>query len=750
LLSPFQNPIPNPLEYSIELFSLLFKKLEDSTMNTLIEISVNVSPLKCQNPEKPKIQEKLEKWERPTPSKEDLIVRMKEANERREQLMFQTSKRASGRCNEVLFDLKSQQSIEGQVLEAKLTERTVKVAQNKAERTNALVKNLALKNKEKEKKTLQKKNSDQDGQQKLEEELNERIKAAVQRKKQIISENVVGKVSESLTKKSSQLNQMKKKDLDRVRDLQAMVASKLNAATARKQQALCEVTNNLSNIVKSKKERSMLVKNAEDANLSLSKIMLEKKLIKANERRENEIINRQVMSAEKNSAKFERSKEISRQLNFKARETRCKLENRMTSASQRKERLQTEENQKNEAMNRRRQRVLDKQTGMTSDAQKTAEILALETKLTEKAVKATQNKIDRTNMIVKSLAEKNKEKEVKILLKKENDQAGRQKLEVKIEEKIKAAEQRKDIINENFVGKVSESLTRKAMKVREVQKNYFDRIRNLDVTLNSKLNIAAERKRLLISESTQKLANSVRKKKEHNVMLRHSKEVDLSLSKMKMSNRLFDANERKENNDLNKQLMSAEKNYAKAERKKDIVRQREIEEMEARCRNENKMMIVTQRKESLKEQENQRNEIIKKRRGLVLNKQNIKETIEVQKVEEQISAKLNEATARRETLLLQKSAKKTPGSSIAAPQMNCLKSSSSLPVSSSPEIKLEWESPQLPEETSNLIVHVANNGKQSSAKKEDSPPPFHVQLQMLPIAMLSCFVNLFKNFFLKI
>jgi len=319
-------------------------------MGLLTENRVNI---KAQNHEKTSIQRKLEEWEKPAPSKEFLSVKMKQANERRVEVISNTTKRAAEHCNEVkstVRDLNSQKIVEALALEAKLEEKATKAREHKKERISI----FAKKNKQIEEKIIQKKESDQISATQLQAEVDEKIKAAVQRKGTFMIKN-----HESLSKKEMKIKKVKEHDLEKAKNLEAMVISKLDAATDRKMKVLSELSTNVSSSVKQKEERIKLLKYSKEANLSSAKMKSESKIVEANQRKENSIFNRKVMSAEKNYAKSERTKEHLKRLVFNEREVQCKNENKMTAVLKRKDRIQAKENEKNEKMNVRREIVFE-------------------------------------------------------------------------------------------------------------------------------------------------------------------------------------------------------------------------------------------------------------------------------------------------------------------------------------------------------------------------------------------------------
>merc|ERR1740136_393845 len=251
---------------------------------------------------------------------------------------------------EKVTNLNLQKTEDTLALEHKLVEKATKAAQYKKEK----VVDFAKRNKQRKEQIIQKKELNQLYIGQLRIKVDRKIEAIVLRKNRFTTKTI-----ELLRKRAVRVETIKKTNLDKIRCLEVKITSKLDAVTGRKIQTLSEICINVASGIKQKEKRTLVLKSSKEAGLLLARMKLKNKLIKGNMLKENSFFRRQVMSAERNNAKSERTKKQLKQRVFNERKLQYKHENRRMGIMQRKERLQEKENKKNKMISIRRNTVLE-------------------------------------------------------------------------------------------------------------------------------------------------------------------------------------------------------------------------------------------------------------------------------------------------------------------------------------------------------------------------------------------------------
>jgi len=316
-----------------------------------------------------------------------------------------------------------------------------------------------------------------------------------------------------------------------------------------------------------------------------------------------------------------------------------------------------------------------------------------------KLKEANERRVDSLSHTTNRATEHCNEVKEKVIKKKESDQVSATQLQMEMDNKIKAATNRKDQFKINN----TESLAKKAMKVEEVKKNDLEKIRDLEHHVASKLDAAADRKVRILSELSMNVSSSAKKK---------------------------------------------------SERAKEHLKQRVFDEMEVQCKYENRMTAVEQRKKRNEKEQEEKNEMIKKRREIVRENHIMKEKCSVQKVKEQTLVKIDEAALRR-TCLQEKKNERNEMMNVRREivlenhtiKENCCIQKAKQQVSDKINEADKRRKAHLLRKTEHAGA-IGNISKSKSEKSDTLSPyrPFHMKLQMLLSTILSYIWGFIKNF----
>ena len=468
---------------SVLICFLYFKKLKPKQeMKALTDTS-----------NKPSIQRKLEQWEKTNPTSEELYLKLQAASQRRDTVLANVIQKASQHSNEVknvVLDVDTQKKAQVKALEAKLSERTLKVNENKENIVGSISNKVQIKME----KISNAKKSVQMAAAELGLKVEKKMNSVAERKEKLLAEQVVGKAAESNIKKLLKVKAVKENTQQRLNTLEACNQNKLSSAVKKKRESLLEVSAHAAQSTKKKLERAMLYQHAKEAELNLIQKKLEDKLLSACERKEEVIASKAAKAGQQFSATTERAKEVLKQRESMEMEIKCKSENKIESAMKRKKNLREEESHKIEQQNIRREKVLELSKDDTASMQKKLEdklLSACERKeevIASKAAKAGQQ-FSATTERAKEVLKQRESMEMEIKCKSEN--------------KIESAMKRKKNLREEESHKIEQQNIRreKALEAKELKERIEVPLAKAQLSL--KLNKAAVRRESLLLEKVE-------------------------------------------------------------------------------------------------------------------------------------------------------------------------------------------------------------------------------------------------------
>ena len=174
---------------------------------------------------KSSIQCKLEQWEKSNPTSEELTLKLQAASQRRDTVLANVIQKASQHSNEVknvVHDVGVQKKAQVRALEAKISERTLKVNENKEN----IVEDISNKMQTKMEKISNAKKSVEMAAKELGLKVEKNMNGVAERKEKFLAEQVVGKAAESNTKKLLKVKAVKENTLHRLSALETQNQNK--------------------------------------------------------------------------------------------------------------------------------------------------------------------------------------------------------------------------------------------------------------------------------------------------------------------------------------------------------------------------------------------------------------------------------------------------------------------------------------------------------------------------------------------
>ena len=190
----------------------------------------------------------------------------------------------------------------------------------------------------------------------LEEKTLTRLNSAARRKSKILASSRE-KISDSLAKKSNQVEQLKVLNDSKWKEIKLLHESKLANANQRKMDSLSALSSSTASSTKKRIERARLHRLAQDADLSSLKKKLEDKMLTVSRKQKDVIATITTKAAEENKNIAKRTLEVFQQREINAREILCKYENKLEGASKQKQRLIAEKCDRKEIVSLRREKV---------------------------------------------------------------------------------------------------------------------------------------------------------------------------------------------------------------------------------------------------------------------------------------------------------------------------------------------------------------------------------------------------------
>ena len=281
------------------------------------------------------------------------------------------------------------------------------------------------------------------------------------------------------------------------------------------------------------------------------------------------------------------------------------------------------------------------------DAATAAEI---EEKAQKKMAIAEENK----ESLRREYSVKMQEKMEKISRVKEMDKETAAEIEEKSNAKIASAAERKSNIVAENVNKVASSLKKKRNRVEQNKFLEDMKVKDIQISHENKLECASARKMQVLSSVSSCTASSTKKGLERARLYRLAQDADISSLKKKLEDKMEGATGRKDEVITTITSKAAEENKNIIDRTKELINQREINVREMLCKHENKLEGANKRKERIAKEDFERKELANFRREKVLENVHIKDTVVLPKNKEQLESKLEEAAVRRCNLLMEK------------------------------------------------------------------------------------------------
>jgi len=188
-----------------------------------------------------------------------------------------------------------------------------------------------------------------------------------------------------------------------------------------------------------------------------------------------------------------------------------------------------------------------------------------------------------------------------------------------------------------------------AARVEQVHKRRKSEMIKIQCKHENKLESAAKRK-----ERIQEKAYSPDDKLERAKLHKLANDANLSTVQKRLDDKMLTVIERKELNVASKAAKAAEDNKIVATRVDQVQKKRESAINEIQCKHEIKLQSATKRKEEHQEADILKRETFNLRRQKALQTFEDKQNTELPKAKQNISVKLEEASARREKLLIEK------------------------------------------------------------------------------------------------
>jgi len=221
----------------------------------------------------------------------------------------------------------------------------------------------------------------------------------------------------------------------------------------------------------------------------------------------------------------------------------------------------------------------------------------------------------------------------------------------KLAEKAQFTEMQKENLKREYSIKVQEKMD----KISQIKEADASKAAEIDMKVQQKLATANNRKKEVLTTVSSCTASSMKDRFERAKLNRLSQDAGLESLRKKLDDKMLTASQRKEDTMVSITSKVAEENQNIVERTKYLMNQREQSLREILCKHENKLEGASQRKQRLVQEELQKQEMSNLRREKVLESNNTKNEVLIPKAKEDLTLKLEEAAARRTTFLLQKS-----------------------------------------------------------------------------------------------
>lgn len=470
---------------------------DDSVVNGGESVAGSVGTVGSKRLYKSAIQIKLEQWKRPTLSKEDLEVRLADANSRHKTHLT----RLSGKSKKHLDHVKDVANHEDAQRKAKsseigenLSKKMGKVSQNKVELTSKIVNDLSKAHQEKAEKVLAKKQQSEEATSDIKVNMKEKIKSTVERKNAALLMK-----SFHAHRPESRCSVRDAAIDDKASTLEKKIQEKLDRAFERKNKFLSEFTDRLSSSMKEKQNRANMSKQSQESDLTSKKDKIESKLVEAAERKD------QVIASKKASVEehLNKVKDVHAAVDARDAETASALAQKLSLRSEKAAQVKMDFQSTISTKNDEKAKKLEK---MKQDEEDAASIL--KENIDKKIEAAVQRKkiallTSSTNSGYSSDAESVKINEIKKT----------KELQEKINEKVAKAIERKNQALSNITSSLSKNLQMKQERAYNTKLAHETRLFKKKYDNENSLVGAIERKSNLLKSKSVKAEEHLKKVK---------------------------------------------------------------------------------------------------------------------------------------------------------------------------------------------------------------------------------------------
>lgn len=290
-------------------------------------------------PSSPKllIQQKLENWNPPGCTFEEIQEKLAKAEERRQSMLSDVTLRASNHLKNVrqsVEEVKKQHEEKYLIVEQKLKEKELKGIEAKENQKQSLESKVFMKM---EKIAFLKENKENELK-KLEESLNAKVLTAAQRREQLLNEEME-KAAEANKKKTVKFEMIQEESNAKVEYIGSLQQKRLESAAERRESALSSKVEQISMSNKKKLERAQLMGHAKETVCERLKENLFDKLEAVAARKDEVMMERAAKAAITNHKVSEKVEEIKTNQMSSCLEKEIKILNKLEAASKRKDHL---------------------------------------------------------------------------------------------------------------------------------------------------------------------------------------------------------------------------------------------------------------------------------------------------------------------------------------------------------------------------------------------------------------------------
>ena len=415
---------------------------------------------------------------------------MAEAAQRREAAITSIAERAV-RVRVKVKKVLTKHNDENQEKEAAIREKLYikmdRAAESKENQQLAYSKNMQLKMD----KIMVVKERAQLAQDELGEALEKKMREAAQRKDKAVAKDA-SSVAQENRKKLIKIEQLQAEADSKLEHLEVLCQNKQDAASQRKRETLGEITMNVAQNNKKKQEKAELLHQVKHAELTLVSKRLNERLQCANERKEFNLAEIVAKVTEQNTIVADRVEEVHRQRNNLVNEIQCKIENKLESATKRKDRQE-----KTTGIGEKIER------GKLHRLAQDADLSSIQQKLDEKILSANQRK--ELNMLAKvaKAAEGNRIVSEKVQEVQDKRASATHEIQSKSEMKLESATKRKEMQLEMNSDKIESFNVRREKVLQALDAKQDIEIPKAKELISVKLEEAAARREKILLEKAE-------------------------------------------------------------------------------------------------------------------------------------------------------------------------------------------------------------------------------------------------------